>query len=59
MAGWNIPITGTDISNEILDQAREGLYSQFEVQRGLPIQLLMRYFVQKMKNGRSATILNP
>jgi chemotaxis protein methyltransferase CheR len=39
-----VEILGTDIAREPLARAREGLYTQFEVQRGLPVQMLMRYF---------------
>src|SRR6056297_2090111 len=46
-ASWTVDILGTDLSTEILDKARQGLYTQFEVQRGLPIQQLVKYFSQK------------
>ncbi len=48
--GWSLDLLATDFAEDALRKARKGLYSQFEVQRGLPVSLLIKYF-QKAGTG--------
>jgi chemotaxis protein methyltransferase CheR len=45
-AGWRVEILATDVSASVLQKAKTGLFSQFEIQRGLPVMLMLRYFDQ-------------
>jgi chemotaxis protein methyltransferase CheR len=57
LAGWTVDLVATDLSTEVLERARAGLYSHFEVQRGLPVQLLIKHFEQVGEQWRIAANL--
>ncbi len=44
LAGWQVEILATDFSRAVVETARRGIYSQFEVQRGVPVAMLLRHF---------------
>lgn len=50
--GWTIDLIASDLNSQMIARAEEGLYSQFEVQRGLPIRRLVRNFTQEGSNWR-------
>ena len=52
-AGWTIDILGTDVSNSCVDRARAGIYSQFEVQRGLGINQMIKWFEECQDGWRA------
>lgn len=52
LGGCKVEILGTDISERCLEKAKQGVYTQFEVQRGLPVQFLMKYFKKEGENWR-------
>lgn len=57
LGGRRFEILGTDISREALDKARAGLYSQFEVQRGVPMTALVKHFRKEGENWRISEAL--
>ena len=50
LTGWTVDIVATDIAESVLKKARDGVYTHFEAQRGLPAQHLVRYFAKRKDN---------
>ncbi|MCW2274957.1 chemotaxis protein CheR [Rhodoblastus acidophilus] len=50
LAGWTVDIVATDIAETVLKKAKDGVYTHFEAQRGLPAQHLVRYFSKRKDN---------
>ena len=55
--GWTIDLVGTDVSSAVIDRARSGVYSQFEVQRGLGINQMIRWFEECDDGWRAVELI--
>lgn len=55
--GWRIEILATDISSAAIDQARSGIFSQMDVQRGLAIGDLLKWFEPHGEEWRASAEL--
>lgn len=71
LAGWRVRLIATDLSSVILKKAQEGMFNQTEVNRGLPMPLLLKYFtkvglqwqikddIRKMVEFREVNLVEP
>ena len=57
LSGWTVEILATDLSGAVIDRAREGLFTQFEIQRGLPTRLMLTNFTQEGDKWRISDAL--
>lgn len=55
LSGWKVNILASDLNSNVVAKAKSGEYSSLEVNRGLPIQLLIKYFTQRGDNF----VINP
>jgi chemotaxis protein methyltransferase CheR len=55
--GWTIDLLGTDLSPAAIERAKQGRYSQFEIQRGLPVTQMLRRFDQDGEHWQASTLL--
>jgi chemotaxis protein methyltransferase CheR len=46
LTGWDVKIVGTDISRQVIEYAHRGRYRRMEINRGLPVRMLLKYFVR-------------
>ena len=55
--GWTIDIVASDVSEAVVERARQGIYTQFEVQRGLGINQMIRWFEETPNGWRAVEAL--
>jgi chemotaxis protein methyltransferase CheR len=55
--GWTIDVVGTDVSTACIDRARSGVYTQFEVQRGLGVNQMIKWFEECADGWRAVEAL--
>jgi len=54
LATWKLKLIGADLSSKILERAKSGVFNQTEMNRGLPMQLLLKYFTKDRVQWRIA-----
>jgi chemotaxis protein methyltransferase CheR len=57
MAGRQVDILGTDIARDPLERAKAGRFTHFEIQRGLPMHMLVKYFTREAALWRVTSAL--
>jgi chemotaxis protein methyltransferase CheR len=55
--GWTIDILGTDVSTAVVERSRSGIFTQFEIQRGLGINQMIKWFEEVADGWRAVETL--